>query len=357
MKEEDIVGKKYGMWTIIGKSDKKIRRALACVCKCECGTIRSVPISSVVKGRSSGCGCKTTKQLIERNISRFKLPEGEALTNFLVNEIKQACKQKKRDFLLSRDFITFISTCNCYYCGELPKTHVSTYMNKESMLKNGIDRFNNNLSYEHGNCVPCCKICNNAKSSLDFKEFKESINNIYLNKSKRSNFKFDFEKILELDLFLLNRKRSSEIGKRGLRLPYGESSFNSAYKMYHERCARDRGLAWDLSISEARFIFESNCWYCLKSPSNVYGLNNPCGKFIYSGIDRIDNSIGYKIGNVVPCCKTCNFAKHTMSLIDFDEWVSKAHAHLIKINGYDEKMIISNTLGTLEMNRSTIRGM
>ena len=32
-----------------------------------------------------------------------------------------------------------------------------------------------------------------------------------------------------------------------------------------------------------------------------------------NGIDRIDNNIGYTKENSAPCCKYCNFAKHTMS--------------------------------------------
>jgi len=35
------------------------------------------------------------------------------------------------------------------------------------------------------------------------------------------------------------------------------------------------------------------------------------------GIDRIDNSKGYIEGNMVPCCKICNWMKSDKSSIDF----------------------------------------
>jgi len=35
----------------------------------------------------------------------------------------------------------------------------------------GIDRINNNVGYESGNCVPCCNICNRAKLNRDKNAF------------------------------------------------------------------------------------------------------------------------------------------------------------------------------------------
>lgn len=44
-----------------------------------------------------------------------------------------------------------------------------------------------------------------------------------------------------------------------------------------------------------------------------------------NGIDRIDSSSGYTKLNSVPCCKFCNFAKHTMSEVDFYQWVRRVY--------------------------------
>ena len=43
--------------------------------------------------------------------------------------------------------------------------------------------------------------------------------------------------------------------------------------------------------------------------------------YIYNGIDRIDSDKGYKIGNVVSCCKQCNYAKGKQSQPNFIEWI------------------------------------
>jgi len=46
-----------------------------------------------------------------------------------------------------------------------------------------------------------------------------------------------------------------------------------------------------------------------------------------NGVDRVDSSKGYTKDNSVPCCKVCNYAKHTMSESDFYRWVKRVYEH------------------------------
>jgi hypothetical protein len=46
-------------------------------------------------------------------------------------------------------------------------------------------------------------------------------------------------------------------------------------------------------------------------------------EFRYQGMDRVEPKLGYVTGNVVPCCKTCNWAKQRMGLIEFRKWVTR----------------------------------
>lgn len=77
--------------------------------------------------------------------------------------------------------------------------------------------------------------------------------------------------------------------------------------------ARDRGLSWDLIPEEFYFLAESSCHYC-----GVYDSNNRTG-YLYNGVDRIDNLLGYSIGNCVSCCRWCNRAKNTSTVEEFVE--------------------------------------
>lgn len=45
-------------------------------------------------------------------------------------------------------------------------------------LYNGIDRKNSSEGYTLGNSLPCCRVCNRAKSDMDYEEFKQWIKDI-----------------------------------------------------------------------------------------------------------------------------------------------------------------------------------
>jgi hypothetical protein len=46
---------------------------------------------------------------------------------------------------------------------------------------NGVDRIDNSIGYTKENCVPCCTICNWAKSNRGVDEFKDYIEGICKN--------------------------------------------------------------------------------------------------------------------------------------------------------------------------------
>lgn len=68
------------------------------------------------------------------------------------------------------------------------------------------------------------------------------------------------------------------------------------------------------------------CHYCGALPGNVKKTKNTINPFLYSGIDRVVNTVGYELGNVVPCCAVCNRAKGDMTVAEFAEWVSRIEA-------------------------------
>lgn len=58
---------------------------------------------------------------------------------------------------------------------------------------------------------------------------------------------------------------------------------------------------------EIKDLFLSLCTYCAREP-DIYDVN---------GLDRIDNTKGYTIDNIVSCCKSCNMMKGKISVTDF----------------------------------------
>lgn len=85
-----------------------------------------------------------------------------------------------------------------------------------------------------------------------------------------------------------------------------------------KRCQRKENLLTEIEV--AKIILQA-CHYC--------GFK---GEITEMGIDRKDNIRGYVFQNCLPCCKRCNFAKHTMGYNEFKQWVSRVHKNLLLID-------------------------
>jgi hypothetical protein len=108
----------------------------------------------------------------------------------------------------------------------------------------------------------------------------------------------------------------------------GESATNRTYIGYSSN-AKLRGYEFNLTKDEFLEIVSKECYYCNSKPSNKTSSKYNTGDFIYNGIDRVDNKIGYEYSNCVPCCKICNIAKHDMTSEEFLQWISNVYNHSI----------------------------
>lgn len=101
----------------------------------------------------------------------------------------------------------------------------------------------------------------------------------------------------------------------------GLSSSRKQYNTYIGS-AKNRGYVFELTFEEFKSICEKDCKYCGSPPSSeIKASYGRTSGWIYNGIDRVDNNIGYVLNNCVPCCKVCNRAKRDMSLEDFVRWL------------------------------------
>lgn len=106
-------------------------------------------------------------------------------------------------------------------------------------------------------------------------------------------------------------------------LPYGRASLNHLYATYR-RGAIKRGLSFDLTIEEFEEITSKNCHYCGLPPSRTHLATRAInGHYVYTGLDRVDNKVGYTASNLLPCCKVCNYAKRNASFEEFTAWLDR----------------------------------
>lgn len=124
----------------------------------------------------------------------------------------------------------------------------------------------------------------------------------------------------------------AEKNRKNRALPNGESSFNGLYAQYRIG-AQKRGHSWELDKNQARKLFLGNCFYCGVEPKQRHMVGKNNGHFIYNGIDRKDNNVGYTIENCVSSCSLCNRGKRDMSVIEFINWINSVYDNQKRLQG------------------------
>jgi len=76
--------------------------------------------------------------------------------------------------------------------------------------------------------------------------------------------------------------------------------------------AKIRGIDFSITKDEFNDLWNMPCHYCGDKIETI-------------GIDRIENSIGYVAGNIIPCCKYCNYMKSSMDISKFLYMVEKIY--------------------------------
>lgn len=103
------------------------------------------------------------------------------------------------------------------------------------------------------------------------------------------------------------------------------AALNTLFSNYKKDSKR-RGYEFSLSLEEFKALTKKKCDYCGAEPYLLYKHKKTISDdrgYLYNGIDRKHNSVGYCSENCVPCCKTCNVMKGAMELEEWKEWTRK----------------------------------
>jgi hypothetical protein len=106
-----------------------------------------------------------------------------------------------------------------------------------------------------------------------------------------------------------------------------EPIFNLKICSYKSR-AKKKKLEWSLTDEQVVNLFKGNCHYCGCEPNNRFTGGRLKGVLIYSGIDRIDNSLGYTAENTVSCCKIDNHAKDVLTYKEYIDHIMQVASHV-----------------------------
>jgi len=98
--------------------------------------------------------------------------------------------------------------------------------------------------------------------------------------------------------------------------------------------AKLRNIEFDLTKQLHEEVTQSACVYCGEPGCKHIKVNQGDGIDI-NGTDRIDSSLGYVQGNVLPCCTKCNRAKNDMNVLEFLQHTRQMHEHILKQGWYN----------------------
>ncbi len=90
--------------------------------------------------------------------------------------------------------------------------------------------------------------------------------------------------------------------------------------------AKNREVPWLMTLEEFEPFLSKPCTYC----------NGPLPE-TGSGLDRVDETIGYRKDNVVPSCALCNHLKHSNLTFNEMKVMGKAVKEIRKMRGLGPK--------------------
>jgi len=99
-----------------------------------------------------------------------------------------------------------------------------------------------------------------------------------------------------------------------------EATYDSLVARFRDKALR-RKKEWALPTQHAIELLQQSCSYCGAPPK----LRKRPANLPYNGLDRVDSSKGYVLGNVVSCCTTCNVMKSTLSQEELAQHIEKMY--------------------------------
>lgn len=170
----EMIGLKFGRLTVL---EHKSRNE-GYICKCDCGNVTIARTYSLKKGLHQSCGCLSKEKMASRCYKGY----GVSALHGIYQNYKRAAIKRKYEFKLSKSEFETLILQKCYYCGD---SGSMTWASRNKIIVgdvykyNGIDRVDNTIGYIPTNCVPCCDICNNSKSTLSVEQWREWIVKIH----------------------------------------------------------------------------------------------------------------------------------------------------------------------------------
>ena len=321
-KLEDLAGKRFGRLVIVRRAGSLYNRS-AWLCICDCGNEKVINGNNLKRGNCTSCGCYRKEMSIKvntGNIYTLKDLTGKRFGRLLVIE------RTKTPEHIKGNRVYWLCRCNC-----------------------GNEKIISGLNLRNGHTLSCgCYKKEKARATAENLIGKRFGKVVVIKRDKTREgvywiCKCDCGNEKSIPAVTLKTGKCISCGCYRFEanaLPKYEAAKNRLIEEYINK-SKEKNIVFELTREEFFKLTEQDCFYCGVEPYKIKRCHSTHGDYIYNGIDRIDSSKGYVLGNVVPCCHTCNFAKRTMEIDEFMNWVEKVYNHLICLHSSMDK---SNSL-------------
>ena len=193
---------------------------------------------------------------------------------------KRSAASKNLTLDFSAEEFKALTVNPCYYCGDI-----------EGKGFNGIDRICCTIGYTKENSVSCCTLCNQMKASLSKSVFIKRVQHMasYLGLTQEIH--------VYADVF-----------------PHSKGA---TLKGLEER-SKKKAIPLDLTEETFAQVHEKGCYLCGKTNTDKHR----------NGTDRIQNDLGYVVGNVRACCGECNYMKKDVDLGVLKQKLQQIYSHI-----------------------------
>lgn len=93
----DLMGKRFGFWTVLREAQERRSGQVAFWCLCDCGNVTMVRGSPLRKGRSKNCGCVARKAALGVNIGFVKHDMWKTVENKTWHLMRNRCSNPRND--------------------------------------------------------------------------------------------------------------------------------------------------------------------------------------------------------------------------------------------------------------------
>ncbi|AGO85432.1 hypothetical protein psal_cds_1161 [Pandoravirus salinus] len=182
-------------------------------------------------------------------------------------------KRSGRTFNITREqFAGWFFADACSYCG-------TARVDPDTL---GVDRFDNDIGYEPENCRACCSTCNYMKADIDMDTFLARCRSV-------------------CTVSMNGPPTLTTAQEEALPITRKDKGKTDALCQYRYGAAK-RGYEFVLGRHDFMRLIDEPCHYCWTARG---------------GVDRVNNTLGYRLSNCVPCCGVCNRMKGKLAKHDF----------------------------------------